>query len=446
MKQKDNSEMKMNSSAISDYKVCILGVGFVGLTLSMSLTNSRIPVIGIEINPKQVEKYMSGISEMVEPDLDESLRSAIDAGLFKALSPKDVSDELDDCNVYIITVGTPLNNGKIHLEPIISAVNEISKFVKQDDLFIIRSTVSIGTCRKIVAPLLDKVGLNYLLAMCPERTIEGRALKEMRSLPQIIGGANKESSEAAKKFFSVICDESVVVDSLEAAELTKLINNAYRDLMFAFANEVALVANKFDVNASQVIGAANHNYARSNLAYPGPSGGPCLEKDPWILAESGDSVGLDLKISKAARTTNETFVSYYLHEKLVPSNSSTKVAILGLAFKGNPPSRDTRGSLTPVLSNEIKKMLPNAKLYGFEPAGEVGGFHDYLTECLEINSALKDAELIVIANNSNLFQEIHYQIKDYADPNAAIIDFWGFIKKDFLGEMQILHSWAGEND
>jgi UDP-N-acetyl-D-mannosaminuronic acid dehydrogenase len=444
MNQVNKSETTKDSFVEADYKVCILGVGFVGLTLSMSLTNSRIPVIGVEINPKQVDKYMAGISGMVEPDLDDSLRSAINQRLFKVLSPKDISDELDDCNVYIITVGTPLNNGRIHLAPIISAVNEISKFVKQEDLVIIRSTVSLGTCRKIVAPLLDKVGVKYLLAMCPERTIEGRALQEMRSLPQIIGGADKESAKAAEKFFSVICDESVVVDSLEAAELTKLINNTYRDLMFAFANEVALVANKFGVNASQVIEAANHNYKRSNLAYPGPSGGPCLEKDPWILAESGDSVGLDLKISKAARNTNETFVSAYLRENIVPSNSSTKVAILGLAFKGNPPSTDTRGSLTPALSDEIKQIVPNAQIYGFEPAGEVGDFQDYLTECLEINSILKDAELIVIANNSDSFKDIHSKIKESANPNAVVIDFWGFIKKDSLGEMQILHSWAGE--
>ncbi len=444
MNQINNSEMKTFSIAIPDYKVCILGVGFVGLTLSMSLTNSRIPVIGVEINPKQVGKYMSGNSGMVEPDLDESLRSAIRGGLFKTIAPKDIGDELNDCNVYIITVGTPLNDGKIHLEPIISAVNEISKFVKQDDLVIIRSTVSVGTCRNIVAPLLDKVGSKYHLAMCPERTIEGRALKEMRLLPQIIGGVNEESSNAAEKFFSIICDESVVVDSLEAAELTKLVNNTYRDLMFAFANEVALVANKFGVNASQIIEAANHNYSRSNLAYPGPSGGPCLEKDPWILAESGESVGLDLKISKASRKTNETFVSDYLREKIAPSISSTKVAILGLAFKGNPPSTDTRGSLTPLLSGEIKKIVPNAQLYGFEPAGEVGNFDAYLTECLKLDCILKDAELIVIANNSNSFEDIHSQIKETANANAMIIDFWGFIKKDYLGEFQTLHSWAGE--
>ena len=444
MNQIIKSKTQKDPITDSSYKVCILGVGFVGLTLSMSLTNSRIPVIGVEINPKQVEKYMAGISGMVEPDLDDSLKLAIDEGLFKVLSPKDVKDELDDCNVYIITVGTPLNNSRINLEPIISAVGEIAKFVKQDDLVIIRSTVSLGTCRKIVAPLLDKVGEKYLLAMCPERTIEGRALKEMRSLPQIIGGANKDSSDAAQKFFSVICDESVVVDSLEAAELTKLINNTYRDLMFGFANEIALIANKFGVSASQVIDAANHNYARSNLAYPGPSGGPCLEKDPWILAESGDSVGLDLKISKAARITNESFVSDYLRERILPSKASMKVVILGLAFKGNPPSTDTRGSLTPVLSSEIKKLVPNAKLYGFEPAGEVSNFQDYLLECSDINSALKGADLIVIANNSHAFIDIHGEIKNTANPNAVIIDFWGFIKKETLGEMQVIHSWAGE--
>ena len=431
-------------SQIPNYRVCVLGVGFVGLTLSMSLTNSDIPVVGIELNSDQVEKYKSGSSGMIEPGLDDSLKSALDENLFKILSTDEKLDELSDCNVFIITVGTPLKNGKVNLEPIIAALGEIVKYLNDGDLIVIRSTVSIGTCRKIVKPLLDESNKRFLLAMCPERTIEGRALAEMKSLPQIIGGVDTASIQAAKEFFSLICDDAVLVDSLEAAELTKLVNNTYRDLLFGFANEIALVANEYGVSATQVIEAANYNYARSNIALPGPSGGPCLEKDPWILAESGERVGVDLRISKASRITNETFVTHYLRSTIRRSTSSLKIAILGLAFKGNPPSTDTRGSLTPTILKEVSDLIPNAKIYGYEPAGEVNSFKEFLSESNAIESVLLRADVIIIANNSESFRTVDLDIKKYSNEDAVIIDFWGYSKKSSLGAKQTLFSWAGE--
>jgi nucleotide sugar dehydrogenase len=381
---------------------------------------------------------------MVEPNLDQSLKSALDSNLFEIYTPDNIGNELSECNVYIITVGTPLKNSKINLIPITEALNEISKYIKDGDLVIIRSTVSIGTCRDIVKPLLDKTNAEYLLAMCPERTVEGQALAEMRLLPQIIGGMDKKSADVASLFFSRICDETIIVDSLEAAELTKLVNNTYRDLMFAFANEVALISNEFGVNPSQVIAAANHNYARSNIAYPGPSGGPCLEKDPWILAESGDRVGLDLMISKAGRKTNESFIPNFLQNKIEISNDVRKIAILGLAFKGNPPSTDTRGGLVPLITSEIHRLLPNAEIYGFESAGKVGVLDEYLIECDSIDVALKNAQVVIISNNSKSFENIGSRIKEISDSSAVIIDFWGFLQEKSLGDKQTLHSWAGE--
>jgi nucleotide sugar dehydrogenase len=282
--------------------------------------------------------------------------------------------------------------------------------------------------------------------MCPERTVEGEALSEMRRLPQIIGGLNSFASESAQRFFSNICDEIVLVNSLEAAELTKLVNNTYRDLMFAFANEVALISNSYSISASEVIRAANYNYPRSNLAFPGPSGGPCLEKDPWILAESGEMVGLDLKITKASRMMNETFVSIYLKEKIKFSTEFKKVAILGLAFKGNPPSTDTRGSLTPILVNELSTLLPNSDFVGFDASGEINEYVDLLDEVKTLDSALRDADVVIIANNSNKFHSIEDKIKVWSMPDVQVIDFWGFLEQRNLGENQVLCSWAGQSD
>jgi UDP-N-acetyl-D-mannosaminuronic acid dehydrogenase len=214
--------------------------------------------------------------------------------------------------------------------------------------------------------------------------------------------------------------------------------------LFGFANEIALVANEYGVSARQVIEAANYNYPRSNIALPGPSGGPCLEKDPWILAESGERVGVDLRISKASRMTNETFVTHYFRGTIKGSTSSLKIAILGLAFKGNPPSTDTRGSLTPTILKEVSDLIPNAEIYGYEPAGEVNTFKEFLSESNSIESVLLRADVIIIANNSESFRTVDLDIKKYSKEDAVIIDFWGYSKKSSLGTKQTLFSWAGE--
>lgn len=425
------------------YKVCIIGVGFVGLTLGIALASKGISVRGIEKNEKLVKDLNEGRTKVVEPGLDEALSSAVREGLFSAYPVGGNEKDLLDCNVFIITVGTPIRDRFIDLELLGAAVDEIVPYLKDHDLVIIRSTVMIGATRELVLPKLLETGLRIELAMCPERTVEGVALKEIESLPQIIGGLDEASSISAKSFFSMICTEIVLVSSLEAAEVAKLVNNTYRDLMFGFANEVAKIAGAFNLNASEIIESANRNYPRSNIALPGPSGGPCLEKDPWILIQSASNRGVSMDITKSARLMNEAVISEFLNKALKGGKNFTNVGVLGLAFKGQPPTRDTRGSAVFDLIDFMEREFPQVSLFGFEPAGRVDAFEGKLEQLLSIESVVEKSDVVVILTNSSSFEGVDQVIYAYGKSYLRVIDFWNIVSRTNLQPGQKLFAWGG---
>ncbi len=434
-----------NNLGNHQYKVCIIGIGFVGLTLGVALTSEGVWVRGIEKNPQLVKDLNAGKTEVLEPGLDEALSLAVSKGLFKAYSISVHEPELSNCNVFIITVGTPIRDRLIDLELLGAAVDEIIPYLKDHDLVIIRSTVMIGATRDLVLPKLVKTGLVIGLTMCPERTVEGSALAEIKSLPQIIGALDEASSISASQFFSIICDETVLVGSLEAAEVTKLVNNTYRDVMFGFANEVARIANTFNLSAKEIIESANRNYPRSNIALPGPSGGPCLEKDPWILIQSANNRGVSLDIAKSARLLNEVVISEFLNEALKARSEIRNVGVLGLSFKGQPPTRDTRGSAAYDVIGFIKLAYPEISLYGFEPAGRVSAFEGDLEQLLSIDAVIEKSDAVIVLTNSNSFQDLDKLIHTSGKKDLLIIDFWSIVSKKSLRSEQKLFSWGGMN-
>ncbi len=425
------------------FEVCIVGVGFVGLTLAMALTRKGIRVRGIEKNARVLEELVNGITEVLEPGLDQSLTDAIRDGLFSVHSIEEDSAEIFYCNVFIITVGTPIRNRVIDMEILSSAVEDIVPYLKENDLVIVRSTVMVGATRNLVLSRLKNIGFHVNLAMCPERTIEGDALREIEFLPQIIGALDEASARAADEFFSIICREVVKVDSLEAAELTKLVTNTYRDVMFGFSNEIAMVSNNLGISANQIIEAANHNYARSNIALPGPSGGPCLEKDPWILIQSAKISGVELDISRSARLANEKMVSEFLRKSLSTSTSIQKVGILGLAFKGHPPTRDTRGSAAFEVVDFFSREIEGVSFIGYEPAGLVRGFEGVISQRESAESVISECDHLIVLTNSKLLPRINEFISTLGNPDLVIVDFWNIVANNSIGNNQRLFSWGG---
>ena len=425
------------------YKVCVIGVGFVGLTLGVALTTKGISVRGIEKNAQIVKQLNKGETDVLEPGLEDALTLALSKGLFEVYTIGAQKKNLFDCNVFIITVGTPIHDRQVDLSLLSSAVNEIVPYLKPQDLVIVRSTVMVGATRDLVLPKLTETGLDINLAMCPERTIEGNALAEIEHLPQIIGPLNEQSAISASKFFSTICNEVILVDSLEAAEVTKLVNNTYRDVMFGFSNEIARISNGFNLNARQIIQAANQNYSRSNIALPGPSGGPCLEKDPWVLVQSASNLGISLDITKSARLLNEEMISEFLNTALIDRHGIRKIGILGLAFKGNPPTRDTRGSAVHEVLNFVKIEFPEISLIGFEPAGKVNAFEGDLEQLPSVEAVVENCDALIVLTNSNSFQQLNNILGQTGKEDLLIIDFWNVVSRKALRAEQTLFSWGG---
>lgn len=420
--------------------VCVLGVGFVGLTLAISLNEVGFSVLAWEKNQEVSAKLSNGITHISEPNLQTKLKHHSDNKNFRVISE---ANEALEASVFIVTVGTPLTDGKVNLNSIQQAIQQIVPALKDSDLVVIRSTTAIGTCRDVVLPILESTGKNIRLAMCPERTVEGQALQEMASLPQIVGALDEESFQAAKSLFDILGPEIVRVSSLESAELAKLVNNTYRDLMFGFANEIADIASAYGLNAKEVIQAANHNYGRSNIALPGISGGPCLEKDPWILVESGEKRGKKMLISRASRLMNEDTIANFFSTHLSDEMKFQRIALLGLAFKGKPETRDLRGSAIYPVHQRLRTQFPNANILGYEPAGidrlELSGF----TLVKTLSEAVSDVDLVILLTNSESFSKSPEVIAKLADKGALILDFWSReFESDFLNTQTYI-SWSG---
>lgn len=415
----------------TDYDVGVVGLGYVGLTLATAFGDVGIRVVGIEKRQDVVDLVNSGKAHFSEEGLDDHLSNVVQAGNLKAFV--DFAPDTT-CGVYIITVGTPLNeSGEPRLDFIQNATRQVGDNMQDGALVIVRSTVKIGTTREIVAPILAESGKKFRIAMCPERTLEGEAMRELRSLPQIVGADDEETVELASRLFSELTPTIIKMSSLEAAEITKLVDNTYRDVKFAFANEVARACEIFGVNAMEVISNGKIGYKRTDVALPGLVGGPCLEKDPHIFNHSVREKGLCLEITSAARLVNERqpaeTVAFIASQLKTRTNvESAKIALLGLAFKGHPETDDLRGSMALKVLDELKKYPVGAGIVLYDPVisfemmeAEFPGYQI----ARSVAEAISGANAVIIANNHpELGRMAPNVMVPHMAENGFVYDYW----------------------
>ena len=329
-----------------------------------------------------------------------------------------VSNKLEKSDVYIITVGTPIkNNKKPDLSILEKSVIDICPYLKRDDLIILRSTVSIGSTRNIVSKLIEKktnfkFGKDIFLAFCPERTIEGKAMEELKKLPQIVGGYCKKSSEIAKRIFGEYNYTVIEVENLEAAELCKLIDNTYRDTVFAYSNQISKLTEKLNLNLVEIIDKVNLAYERNVIPKPSPGvGGPCLSKDPYIIYDNFLKNGITSNnLILNSRKLNERMVKdifFRIKNNLfkLKKKKTAKIFISGFTFKGYPETTDIRGSTTVDLLKYLKKSkFTNIWGHDFKlSASEIGKLGVKYTS---IHNGFKNADAILIMNNNIRYQDL----------------------------------------
>ena len=295
---------------------------------------------------------------------------------------------------------------------------------------ILRSTVSVGTTRNIVLPFLAQLCSrpedDILISMCPERTVEGKAIEELTGLPQVISGNNERSLQIANDLFSQITPHIVAVDSLEEAELVKLYCNTYRDMTFALGNVLCMAAQTFGVDGTKVIRAANNGYNRSNIPMPGFVAGPCLEKDAYILTNNmPECASRDFILS--ARHFNEsledTVVRWVAH-RLGHGNPEKVVAMSGMAFKGVPETSDLRGSTSVYIAQKLKNAGYTLRFHDFVALPEEMAALGLGDVCFSIDELCEGADVFLVLNNHRNYSQSNI----YTVPmrmGLPILDSWG---------------------
>lgn len=386
-------------------KVAVYGLGFVGLTLAAVLASRGHTVTGLDINADLVEQLRNGRPHVHEPRLQDMMRLGFSTG---TLSFCTAPDERHN-RVVIIAVGTPVDEQGVASMPALEQVCQtVGSRLCRGDIVMLRSTVPVGTTRTLVIPMLENIsglksGKGFHVAFCPERTVEGKAIQELTSLPQIVGGATEVCVEKASAFWSAITDTIVRVDSLEAAELVKLSNNSYRDLSFAFSNGLALLADIYNIDATRLIAAANEGYPRNPIPCPSPGvGGYCLTKDPFLYAsvnpesDHAELSRIGRKINEAAGrypvTVLESFAQR-VHKKV----ANFRVLLVGMAFKGKPETNDLRGSASVSVARELTKR--GCIVECFDAVISEQELRNHCLNPARLDESLANADAIFILNN-----------------------------------------------
>ncbi|MFQ5815190.1 MAG: nucleotide sugar dehydrogenase [Candidatus Hydrothermarchaeaceae archaeon] len=374
----------------------VLGLGYVGLPMAALFADKGFRVLGGDISESVVEKVNAGVSPVKESGMDELMGRAVGKGLLSTTT--DVKEVVRVSDVLLVVVQTPIGDDK---KPDLAALRNACSTVASDPsgkLVIVESTLPPGTTHETIIPILEssdnKAGEDFYLVYSPERAMPTRLLEEIQSNPRIIGGLTEESSELASLLYGNITTGQLVTTEIEIAEVVKVLENTYRDVNIALANEIAMLCEKLGVDAVKAIEIAN-KHPRVHLLSPGPGvGGHCIPKDPYFALDSARKHGLELRIISSARKVNEAMPGHVLGliEKALGSAGKkledSKIAILGVTYKGD--TNDTRGSPSRDI---VQSLLPLSEVFSHDPLAnqDFGGNFSK-----DMDEAVKDADCVVV--------------------------------------------------
>jgi len=410
-------------------RVGVIGLGYIGLPLLAALAESGYGVVGMDIDTnKIVSLQKTHTADIHEPGLSPALDCHADEIEYTT----NTKYLMDTCSTILVTVGTPLGERDIpDINSIYNVVSEIVKYLRKGHLIILKSTVYPGLTRQVAQELEVasglKAGRDFFVAFHPERTIEGAAIKELHTLPKIIGGINKASTDKAAAIVEKLGGEVMKVSCPEVAELCKLIDNTFRVNNIAFANEIGDICRSFGVDPYEVQSVVNDSYGRTNLFTPGlGADGPCLSKDPQILAYYANSKSVETRVIDAsvrkgsdatlrvARVTSRFLLAKQIREPVI--------AIAGLAFKGVPETDDTRDSPAVKIQWALSRTMNKIVFRYYDPlVKQFLGSTVYasLVECV------RGANVIMLLTNHHRLMNIDMDIltKQSGRP-LLIIDCW----------------------
>ena len=389
-------------------EIAVVGCGAIGLPFAAALASRSLRVTGFDVDSARIAQLKRGVGELVDDGLDLALRNALDA---RTLRFVDRLDRMDRGRTFVIAVPTPIDSSeRFDSRPLDAAIAAIENVARDDDLVVLRSTTPIGTLRRYAA----RLG-RLAFAACPDRTVAGRAFVEQFSIPHLVGGLDAAATARAAglltKLGRVIC-----VATPEVAEAAKLFANVWRDAHFALANQLALFCEQAGLDYDEVRAAAAESFPRFDAPRAGPVAGPCLAKDVFLLAGSGE-----VPLLVEARRLNVQLVDKIadrLLRELAPLGGPARVAVLGLAYKGVPSTRDQRSSAAIKLIERLKALRSDLEVVGWDPVCDAAA---------GAATALTGAAAVVLANDHPALAET--ALYSSCAQGALLYDLCGVLRR-----------------
>lgn len=400
-------------------KVTMIGLGYIGLPTAALLAKYNVKVHGVDINQDVVDTINRGEIHIVEPELNEYVKSAVEKGNLKADTKPVESD------VYVIVVPTPFKGDH---EPDISYVEAATKAIlpllKEDDLYIIESTSPVGTTEKmrdLIYTERPEIKDKLHMAYCPERVLPGNVMYELENNDRVIGGVDQKSTELAVDFYKTFVKAEIHKTNARTAEMCKLTENSSRDVQIAFANELSIICDKAGINVWELIELAN-KHPRVNILQPGCGvGGHCIAVDPYFIVSD---YPLETKIIGGAREVNN-YKSFWVVEKIqnaklefeLKNGKKPKVALMGLAFKADID--DLRESPAKYIAQKVLQSENNGNTMIVEPNIKEHSVY----KLTDYKLASEEADIIVFLVSHKEFKELPY------NEDKIILDFSGVFKR-----------------
>ena len=404
--------------------ICIVGLGHIGLPLMAHILKKKKIISGYDYNKQKIKNIKKNKISFFEPGLNSLLKSHLEEKKINLLNNLSKSKS----NVYIICIGQDIKDNKINSKNLISCLKSISKKIYKENIIIIRGTTQVGFCRKIAKPILEKysklkAGKDFYISHMPERIVEGNALAELETLPQLVSGFSSKCLDEALKFSNLFFKNSVGLNTLEESELIKLVSNSYRDLNFAFSNQIAKISNLLNLSGEKLIQKANMGYPRNLIARPSLGvGGYCLPKDTKLLEKNLFNKKADYDLGKSSRKINKDITKFWA-KKILSSieTKRAKILIFGITFKGLPETIDIRNSPSVDLEKILNKKH---KCDFFDIKGKEILRFNYKKNIILNLKNLHNYDVIIFANNNFKYQEcfLKFVKKNHADSKKIIFD------------------------
>lgn len=379
--------------------ICVIGLGYIGLPTASTFAAQGVNVLGVDVHPGIIDTLNRGEIHIHEPGLRDAVSKAVQSGNFRAaLKPT-------EADAFIIAVPTPFQENKVgeyngsqyklaDMTAVISATESILPFLRKGNLVVLESTSPPRTTIDLVAPILERTGLkagsDFFLCYSPERVLPGQIMRELIENARVIGGVSPESAKAGADLYSIFVKGKIIQTDSSTAEMVKLMENTYRDVNIAIANEFSRLAVKFGVDVWEAISIANL-HPRVKILSPGPGvGGHCISVDPWFFVETAPELTPLIYQSRQVNDTQPHFVLDMV-QRTLGSLKGKKIAVLGLAYK--PDVDDLRESPATEVVHLLQKEGAQVNAWEpFKPDANLTG----ITIAPTFDDAIKDADALLL--------------------------------------------------